>query len=668
MNYFIMQTALLMVAAYLLGAALACGLRRLFFTKPAATAAATVGAAATTTAIGETEQADPGAANRFERALSGDNDADSAKSIASIETKPAQQPTTAAPEPTVKHIPAAASQGWAYMGDQDVYGRQQTPRTESRATIDADRLRTMHGTQERADYDKWTFEGEQAVYSPEDKIASATTAAISATAAVSSAEPSVAAIAPAPSDNLLKIRAIDTNAADILTAKGFTTYAQIADLKRADIDRISTDLGEHRRISRENWIEQAAMLANGNETVYARQFASGGLQLSAPTANVGEPLSLGQLAPAGIAAAAAAVSAVTTIARPTPLDDLTRIRGVDADAARLLGQDAVSSYSQIASWQRADIDRYASLLQTSPARISRENWIEQAALLTKGVDTDYSRRVGTVGLQLSSPTDHAGEPLVLTAVTSPIPAAATSAATLSPQATVAQPAPHDELQRIRGIDAETEKMLRDNGVTEYSQIAGLGRADVERIDTLFGSSGRVSRENWIEQAQLLAKGSQTSFARSFDNGLRTTPVIVSSAMSAPARPENLADAIRVNKDSERGLNIAQGATLTSTAAGQDQTLRSVRSEALRAQASDAGGQDDLKRIRGIGVLIEKKLNSLNVMRYEQIANWSDTDVAGINQALDFKGRVEREKWVEQARILASGGQTEFSRRIDHSDT
>jgi predicted flap endonuclease-1-like 5' DNA nuclease len=77
--------------------------------------------------------------------------------------------------------------------------------------------------------------------------------------------------------------------------------------------------------------------------------------------------------------------------------------------------------------------------------------------------------------------------------------------------------------------------------------------------------------------------------------------------------------------------------------------------------------DDLKRIRGIGVLIEKKLNSMDVTRYEQIAKWTSTDIDRVSRVLDFTGRIERENWVEQARILASGGQTEFSRRADRGE-
>ncbi|MEQ1651881.1 MAG: hypothetical protein ABL897_05280, partial [Hyphomicrobium sp.] len=77
--------------------------------------------------------------------------------------------------------------------------------------------------------------------------------------------------------------------------------------------------------------------------------------------------------------------------------------------------------------------------------------------------------------------------------------------------------------------------------------------------------------------------------------------------------------------------------------------------------------DDLKRIRGVGVLIEKRLNAKGVTSYSQIANWTTSDIDKISQDLDFKGRIERENWIEQARILSSGGHTEFSRRVDRGD-
>ena len=71
---------------------------------------------------------------------------------------------------------------------------------------------------------------------------------------------------------------------------------------------------------------------------------------------------------------------------------------------------------------------------------------------------------------------------------------------------------------------------------------------------------------------------------------------------------------------------------------------------------------DLKRIRGIGAHIERKLQRLGIQSIAQIAAWTSADIGRISVALDVRGRIEREHWVEQARILAAGGQTEFSRR------
>jgi len=77
-----------------------------------------------------------------------------------------------------------------------------------------------------------------------------------------------------------------------------------------------------------------------------------------------------------------------------------------------------------------------------------------------------------------------------------------------------------------------------------------------------------------------------------------------------------------------------------------------------------GRPDDLKRIRGIGVLVEKKLNALEVDTYGQIARWTAADIKYFSERLDFKGRIEREDWVGQAKILEAGGSTEFSQRLD----
>jgi len=86
--------------------------------------------------------------------------------------------------------------------------------------------------------------------------------------------------------------------------------------------------------------------------------------------------------------------------------------------------------------------------------------------------------------------------------------------------------------------------------------------------------------------------------------------------------------------------------------------RAQRSKSVaktRKKSRNKPSRDDLTRIKGIGTAIEKKLNRLGIKRFEQIAGWDLADVAVIDQRLAFKGRIERENWISQARKLKSRG-------------
>lgn len=80
-------------------------------------------------------------------------------------------------------------------------------------------------------------------------------------------------------------------------------------------------------------------------------------------------------------------------------------------------------------------------------------------------------------------------------------------------------------------------------------------------------------------------------------------------------------------------------------------------------AARAGGADDLKLIKGVGPKMEDMLNGMGFYHFDQVASWTDREVAWVDQNLKgFKGRVSRDNWVDQAKILAAGGETEFSQR------
>ncbi|SMX36629.1 hypothetical protein [Maliponia aquimaris] len=85
----------------------------------------------------------------------------------------------------------------------------------------------------------------------------------------------------------------------------------------------------------------------------------------------------------------------------------------------------------------------------------------------------------------------------------------------------------------------------------------------------------------------------------------------------------------------------------------------VRPRMLDAAPEDGG--DDLKQIKGIGPKLEQLCKSLGIYRFDQIAAWTEAEIAWVDSNLEgFKGRVIRDAWVAQAKDLArdkAGGGT-----------
>ncbi len=77
----------------------------------------------------------------------------------------------------------------------------------------------------------------------------------------------------------------------------------------------------------------------------------------------------------------------------------------------------------------------------------------------------------------------------------------------------------------------------------------------------------------------------------------------------------------------------------------------------KALAAARGGKpDDLKIIVGIGPKLEILCHKLGFFHFDQLAAWTDAEIAWVDDNLEgFKGRVTRDKWVDQAKMLAAGG-------------
>lgn len=73
--------------------------------------------------------------------------------------------------------------------------------------------------------------------------------------------------------------------------------------------------------------------------------------------------------------------------------------------------------------------------------------------------------------------------------------------------------------------------------------------------------------------------------------------------------------------------------------------------------------DDLKLIAGVGPVLERNMNAVGITTWAQVAKLTPEQIAAVEGELGFKGRVLRDRWIEQADALATGGVAEYIKRF-----
>ncbi|MBY5810197.1 5' DNA nuclease [Rhizobium leguminosarum] len=86
-----------------------------------------------------------------------------------------------------------------------------------------------------------------------------------------------------------------------------------------------------------------------------------------------------------------------------------------------------------------------------------------------------------------------------------------------------------------------------------------------------------------------------------------------------------------------------------------QTKTSQPKPAVKAKPAARGKTDDLKLIAGIGPKLEQVLNSKGIRSFAEIAAWTDEEIARLDAELSFNGRIGRDDWTGQAKVLAGRG-------------
>jgi len=106
-----------------------------------------------------------------------------------------------------------------------------------------------------------------------------------------------------------------------------------------------------------------------------------------------------------------------------------------------------------------------------------------------------------------------------------------------------------------------------------------------------------------------------------------------------------------------GMDVGPESPEPAAALQAGKPLKMTRPQGIERPAQP----DDLKMISGVGPRIEGILHELGIYTYAQIASWKKAEREWVDSYLKFRGRIEREDWVKQAKALAKGGVAEYER-------
>lgn len=143
-----------------------------------------------------------------------------------------------------------------------------------------------------------------------------------------------------------------------------------------------------------------------------------------------------------------------------------------------------------------------------------------------------------------------------------------------------------------------------------------------------------------------------------------------SAKTAKAEQDAIAKAAveAAEKEATAKANAeAKAAKAEAKAAKDAEKATEKAAKAKPAKAASVDVADDLKQLKGVGPKLEGQLHDAGVTTFAEIAAWGSDDITRMDGLLSFKGRIERDGWVEQAKQLAAGGDTEFSKRVKKGD-
>ncbi|MBZ9758120.1 proton-conducting membrane transporter [Mesorhizobium sp. ESP6-5] len=228
-----------------------------------------------------------------------------------------------------------------------------------------------------------------------------------------------------------------------------------------------------------------------------------------------------------------------------------------------------------------------------------------------------------------------------------------------------------ELDSLRGdLDrtrSERDKLRADSDrLTGELSACGKSRSDLERqLREAQASSGTGGAKASSQPPAALM--STSAVAKSAAAAAKPAAAKAAPAKAAPkpaaAKPATASAPAAMASQSKAPATKAPAKTSTVPKAAP-----AAKKTAPAAAKPASGKPDNLRRLIGIGPVNEKLLKAQGVTTYAQIAGWTPADIKRIEEVMNFDGRIARERWIEQAKLLAAGNEAEFAKQFPTAGT
>ena len=225
--------------------------------------------------------------------------------------------------------------------------------------------------------------------------------------------------------------------------------------------------------------------------------------------------------------------------------------------------------------------------------------------------------------------------------------------------------------RVQSGDVlKVEKLAADAGETiQFNEVLMVG----DKVGTPLVEGAGVQAEvlDQIKGPKLInfvRRRRKHSSKRTKGHRQQLTVLRITEILEAGADKSGVKAAVGAGSVSAAAVAAAAPAAKAAPKKAAPKKAAAPKAEAPNAEAAEAAGTrpanlldaprdgqpDDLKKISGVGPKLEKLLHDNGVFHFDQIAAWTADEIAYMDDKLSFKGRIERDGWIDQAKDLMKG--------------